>query len=475
MTIIGSGFVSPLQVFFGVVEAKVVTVSFNQIVVLSPPASGAGLPNLNQNVTIRVHEVTSGVDATKAEAFRYVTALQITSIDNNQQRVDQAFTPVTIHGQGFLSPVAVTLAGIPAKVLSVTATELLVLPGTPFATACADITGAVVVTNIDSGDSKSGPNFIYQVAQTKPEIASVTPAVGQPGTTVTITGTNLGNITSVTFGGRPAAITSVSAGSVVVTVPDNGAPAPACPVGTPTGTPTNVGVAADVVVTSALTGCSGTAASSFQYQLPCKPGADLSIAKTASPNPVVTGSLLTYTLGVSNNGPNTATGVVVNDPVPGGTSFFGCTPTQGTCTLSGGTVVANLGDLPAPGFVSVRIFVIVTAPGGTSIINTAVVSSTTPDSNSANNSATVSTDVLALPTATPTATLTPTPTPTPNFADLAITKTASPNPVAAFGSLNYNITVGNNGPNPAVNTVVSDPLPGGTTYVSCSTSQGRAV
>ena len=227
VTIIGSGFASPLQVFFGLVEAQVLSVSFNQIVVLSPPASGAGLPNLNQNVSIRVHEVNSGLDAVKDAAFRYVTALQITAMDNSFQRVDAPFSPVTIHGQGFLAPVAVTLAGIPAKVISVSATELLVLPGAPFITACADILGPVSVTNIDSGDTKIGPVFTYQIAQTKPLITSVSPSSGPPGTIVTISGSNLGNITSVTFGGRPAPISSVSSTSIVVTVPDTGATAPA--------------------------------------------------------------------------------------------------------------------------------------------------------------------------------------------------------------------------------------------------------
>jgi large repetitive protein len=154
VTIIGSGFASPVQVFFGVVEAKVMSVSFNQIVVLTPPASGAGLPNLNSTVDVRVHEVSSGLDATKAAAYRFVTALQTTAIENNRQSAP--FTPVTIHGQGFLAPVSVTLAGTPATVISVSATEILVLPGTP--ATCGS--GSVVVTNIDSGDTSPGPGGI---------------------------------------------------------------------------------------------------------------------------------------------------------------------------------------------------------------------------------------------------------------------------------------------------------------------------
>jgi uncharacterized repeat protein (TIGR01451 family) len=479
VTIIGSGFVAPLQVFFGPVEAQVLSISFNQIIVLTPPASGAGLPNLNASVTVRVHEINSGLDASLANGFRFVTKLQITAIDNNLQRVDQAFAPVTIHGQGFLSPVAVTLAGLSAKVISVSATELLVLPTTPFLTGCADVSGAVVVTNIDSGDTVTGLSFTYQVAITKPIITSVTPAVGGPGTTVTISGTNLGNITNVTFGSRPASIVSVSNGSVVVTVPDNGATAPACPAGTPTGTPLNVGTPVDVTVTSALTTCTTTAAGSFQYQLPCKPGADLSIAKTASPSPVVTGSTLTYSISVNNNGPNTATNVVVQDFLPGSANFvfISCTASQGTCSAGGNNVVtANLGDLASPGFASVTITGTVTAPGDSTITNTAVVSSSTPDTNTANNTASVTTTVNAsLVSPTPTFPVGPTPTPTPVPADLALTKTASPEPVVSGSTLTYRLLVSNNGPGTSNGVVVTDPLPVGTTFLSCTVSQGNCL
>jgi uncharacterized repeat protein (TIGR01451 family) len=476
VTIIGSGFVSPLQVFFGPVEAQVLSVSFNQIIALTPPASGAGLPNLNQSVTVRVHEITSGLDASLASAFRFVTKLQITAIDNNLQRVDQAFTPVTIHGQGFLSPVAVTLAGLAAKVISVSATELLVLPGVPFLTGCADVSGTVSVTNIESGDTATGLFFTYQVAITKAIITSINPSVGAPGATVTISGTNLGNITNVTFGSRPAAIVSVSNGAVVVTVPDNGAVAPACPAGTPAGTPLNVGAPVDVTVISALTTCTTTAAGSFQYQLPCKPGADLSIAKTASPNPVITGDNLTYTLSVNNNGPNAADNVLVSDPLPGGTTFVSCTASQGSCSLSGNSVVANLGTILSPGFASVTITVNVTAPGNSTITNTAVVSSSTPDTNTANNTASVTTSVNpSLVSRTPTFPAGPTPTPTPVPADLALAKSASPEPVVSGSTLTYRLFVSNNGPGTSNGVVLTDPLPVGTTFLSCTVSQGNCL
>ncbi|MEA2343434.1 MAG: hypothetical protein QOF63_1603, partial [Thermoanaerobaculia bacterium] len=53
-------------------------------------------------------------------------------------------------------------------------------------------------------------------------------------------------------------------------------------------------------------------------------------------------------------------------------------------------------------------------------------------------------------------------------ADLGVTKTATPNPVATGGSLTYTITAVNNGPDPATGVVATDTLPAGVTFVSAS-------
>lgn len=492
VTIIGSGFSAPAQVFFGPVEAQVQSISFNQIVVLTPPASGAGLPNLNSTVTVRVHEVDSGLDATLTNGFRFVTALQLTAIDNNQQRVDQPFTAVTIHGQGFLAPVAVTLAGIPAKVVSVAATELVVIPGTPFLSACTDVSGAVVVTNIDSGDTQSGLSFIYLVAQTKPSVTSVSPSAGAPGIRVTITGTNLGSVTSVSFGGRAVPIDSGcphTDTSFCVIVPDNGAAPPVCPAGVADRTPVNVGSPVDIIVTSSLTTCTSTLAGAFQYQIPClfpTPSpfptlvptntppptttptptptvggiADLSLTKSGSPGTVVSGGTLTYQLAVTNVGPNPSTGVVLTDHLPAGTSFQSCAESQGSCTGPAvGTpgpvdVVVSFGTVPSGSAALATIVVTVTASAGNSFTNFASVTAQTFDPNPSNNTASAFTVV------------------TGPSADLSIGKTASPNIVFTGKPLTYSINVVNNGPNPASFVEVSDPLPAGTTFTSCLTTLG---
>ena len=120
--------------------------------------------------------------------------------------------------------------------------------------------------------------------------------------------------------------------------------------------------------------------------------------------------MLTFQIGVSNNGPNAATGVVVNDFLVSGQTAFcfdppdpspsctGCTVSQGSCLSppngSPGNVSANLGMIPAGGFAQVTITVRVTAAAGTSFTNTASVTSSTTDPNLANNHQTVTVKVV---------------------------------------------------------------------------------
>src|SRR5229473_1783522 len=57
-------------------------------------------------------------------------------------------------------------------------------------------------------------------------------------------------------------------------------------------------------------------------------------------------------------------------------------------------------------------------------------------------------------------------------ANLAITKTASPNPATSLANLTYRIVVTNNGPSPATNVIVTDQLAAGPAFVSAIPTQG---
>ncbi|HEU5248586.1 MAG TPA: IPT/TIG domain-containing protein, partial [Thermoanaerobaculia bacterium] len=423
VTIIGAGFdaAGGVQVFFGDVEATIVSVSFNQIVVLTPAAFGSGRDNLNETVDVRVRNIRSGLETTLEDGYRYTQPLQLISITNNEQRVDQPFTPVTIFGHGFQAPVAVTLAGRPATVISVSESELVVLPSRPL-DPCASGSGAVVVTNINTGDTVSGLTFTYTGG--RPTITQVLPSFGPPGTVVTLNGQNLPSRledASVLFENAalgvsvPAAVSATSETQMTVTAPAQTVLAnPLCTGGNPAGTLQNAGPPFVIRVTNLVTGCSGT--TSFQYQLPCAlatatptatatgtppptstptptpiPGADLGVVKVDSPDPVASTTNVTYTVTITNNGPGTAVDMVMNDPLPTGTTFVSCSSSLGSCSGptvgTNGTVTASLpGNLGPGGVVTVTIVANVTAGGGSVLSNTATASSSTADPSPGNNS-----------------------------------------------------------------------------------------
>jgi uncharacterized repeat protein (TIGR01451 family) len=118
---------------------------------------------------------------------------------------------------------------------------------------------------------------------------------------------------------------------------------------------------------------------------------DVGITKTASPTTVTLGGNLTYTLTVTNNGPDSATGVSVVDTLPAGVTFVSATPSQGTATQASGVVTAAIGTLTSGQSATITIIVTPTTTNATAgtVSNTATVSTTEFDTNTANNTAQV--------------------------------------------------------------------------------------
>jgi uncharacterized repeat protein (TIGR01451 family) len=113
--------------------------------------------------------------------------------------------------------------------------------------------------------------------------------------------------------------------------------------------------------------------------------ADLSIVKTSAPATPIVGQPLTYTLTVSNAGPDTAEQVTVTDVLPAGLTFDSA---SAPCSYENAsrTVTCNLGSLTNGAQQAVDIKVLPSMSGP--ISNTATVTSGISDPGGGNNSAT---------------------------------------------------------------------------------------
>jgi uncharacterized repeat protein (TIGR01451 family) len=113
---------------------------------------------------------------------------------------------------------------------------------------------------------------------------------------------------------------------------------------------------------------------------------DLALAIGAAPNPAVTGSPLTYTITVTNNGPQPAAGVTVTDPLPAGVTLK-----SASASCAGAPLVCHLADL-APGATE-ALTLVTTAQKAGHVTNAATVNGAYGDPNPANNTASVTTAV----------------------------------------------------------------------------------
>ncbi|MGC4013569.1 MAG: putative Ig domain-containing protein, partial [Luteolibacter sp.] len=214
----------------------------------------------------------------------------------------------------------------------------------------------------------------------------------------------------------------------------------------------NQTVTATDTVSSGITGTSGNVS--------VDPRSDLVVTVTDSPDPVLAGNQLTYTINVVNNGPSAAASVSLSDTVPVGATFVSFTApggwTPSTPAVNGtGTVTATKSTVAPAESASFTLVVKVgsSVANGNVVSNTAAVSTSTVELNTGDNTATATTTVST-------------------FADLAVTVTDSPDPVTAGQNLTYTVTYGNAGPSDAASVTVNDTLPAGTTFVSASSPDG---
>ncbi|HYJ86395.1 MAG TPA: hypothetical protein VEW46_10085 [Pyrinomonadaceae bacterium] len=191
------------------------------------------------------------------------------------------------------------------------------------------------------------------------------------------------------------------------------------------------------------------------------PMADL-LANKSGPASAAPDTDVSFVIMIQNTGPTAATGVSFSDTLPGTLTFVSMTQNNGQafiCTTpavgAGGTVTCTLASMDANTSASFTLVAhIPPNSSGTEYQNSVTVTATSPDPNSENNTGTTFLRVAA--------------------SDINILK-AGPATATAGDNISWIVTIGNGGPDIALNATFNDQLPGGTTFVSLVQNTGPAA
>ena len=187
--------------------------------------------------------------------------------------------------------------------------------------------------------------------------------------------------------------------------------------------------------------------------------ADLAVVKTVNDATPNVGDTITFTVTVTNNGPNIAHNVQLTDtfPVSAELTYVGATPSQGS--YNAGTGIWTVGTVAVGAANAQKLTITATVNAPTppalpaTLTNTATVTGADePDPNPGNNTGTA--------------------TETPQYADLAVTKTTSNVTPNVGESITYTITLTNNGTATATGVELTDTLPNNVSFVSATPQSG---
>jgi uncharacterized repeat protein (TIGR01451 family) len=265
-------------------------------------------------------------------------------------------------------------------------------PGNNSSTATTNViyTADLVITKTATATAPQGTNVTYSITLTNngPNFASNT----------TMTDVLPANTTFVSQSNAFFTCTTPSVGS-------NGTINCNYPIlNFPPGSPVTFTIVVNVATNAPLGTLNNTATATTTSTDPTTPNtstagtlitpgnADVGVVKTAAPGPYGTGNNLTYTIAVNNAGPTAAANVSVTDAIPAGATFVSAIPTQGSCSGTT-TVTCSLGSMANLGSASIALTVTLPSTPGP-VSNTAIVSTTSPDPNAANNSSTSTITVI---------------------------------------------------------------------------------
>lgn len=175
--------------------------------------------------------------------------------------------------------------------------------------------------------------------------------------------------------------------------------------------------------------------------------ADLAVSKTVNDTNVTVGDTVAFTVEVTNNGPDAATNVAVDELLGTGLDFQSATVSQGT--YDNETSTYAVGTLASDETATLTLTATIESADDTA--NAAEVTSDTPDPNDPNNNGTVD--------------------PSPSVADLSLTKRVNETSPNVGDTIEYTLTLSNDGPNATTNVTVADSLPDGLSDVNTTASQ----
>jgi uncharacterized repeat protein (TIGR01451 family) len=200
--------------------------------------------------------------------------------------------------------------------------------------------------------------------------------------------------------------------------------------------------------------------------------AEIRIVKTADAAQVDVGGTIGFTMTVFNSGTGDAYGVKLNDTLPANPGLSWSVDKTGagwgsSCSIAAGVLTCGGADgvtVPAGTTQTASTFTVhvtsaTTAATGGDCPSTGVVDNTghVTTSNDGSDQSNASTCVQAL-------------------VDLSITKSGSPaEQTLGDGNITWTIVVTNHGPDADTGVTIADPMPGGNTFVSATTSKGSCT
>ena len=195
--------------------------------------------------------------------------------------------------------------------------------------------------------------------------------------------------------------------------------------------------------------------------------ADLSLTKSVDDSSPNVGDSVTFTVTVTNTGPDSATNVTVTDVLPAGYSYDAGSIAGGSSQddSAAPTLSWTVGSLASGAFVDLTFTATVLAPTGApgEYLNTAEITASDqhdPDSTPNNDDGDQSEDDEDNATVTP------------QVADLSLTKSVDDSSPNVGDSVTFTVTVTNAGPDTATNVTVEDSLPAGYSYDAGSIAGG---